>query len=134
MPPYNERSRLNLRPPWRPGQSGNPSGKTSRPIADRVEERLAAKLGTSKERAAEMIAERWATSILEGDMQALKEYLARRDGPVKAELDVNFGVQERIRGEFERWLPARAIEVAELPAADAADAAEAGSEGDGDAK
>lgn len=80
--PVHPNSLANLMPPWKPGQSGNPTGKRRRPIVDRVEERIAEQAGVSEERATDMIAERWAAMILGGDAAMLKEFLARRDGPV----------------------------------------------------
>ena len=65
----------NLKPPWQPGQSGNPAGysRGRRAIDDLLD--LIQEKG--QERA---VSEVWLNSMLAGDFKFFKEYLDRKDG------------------------------------------------------
>ena len=69
----------NLRPPWRPGQSGNPGGRPkTKPFKDALEAELkaAGDDGPSLRKIARALVEKAAA----GDMQAIKELADRLDG------------------------------------------------------
>lgn len=78
-------SLANLRPPWRPGRSGNPSGKTKdgkNPQAHAIEARLLAKLAQptakgSEKTWAQRIVDGWVKAAAKGDAQARRDILER---------------------------------------------------------
>jgi hypothetical protein len=107
-----------LRPPWKPGESGNPSGKPGRPktkpiteayqavISDRLPEHLRkVKLGQHTlelpegSTFADLIAIGQCASAIKGNTAAAEEIANRLEGKVAVELDVIQGVSlgERIR-------------------------------------
>jgi hypothetical protein len=73
----------NLRPPWKPGETGNPRGRPprNRQIDDLLE------LLDETAGAERAISKAWLKKLLEGNVAHLKEYLDRRDGPVPKEVN-----------------------------------------------
>lgn len=68
---------------FKPGQSGNPAGYSrGRRAVDDLLDLIAEK------KADKAIAAKWLQAILEGDFRYMKEYLERRDGKVKDEVEV----------------------------------------------
>jgi len=113
----------NLRPAWKPGESGNPGGKPGRPktkpiteaykavIADRLPDHLRkVKLGQHTlelpegSTFADLIAIGQCASAIKGNTAAAEEIANRLEGKVAVELDVIQGVSlgERIRAARER--------------------------------
>ena len=66
---------VNLKPPWQPGESGNPAGysRGRRAIDDLLE--LIHEKGADR-----AISVKWLQLMLEGDFRYFKEYLDRKDG------------------------------------------------------
>lgn len=76
----------NLRPPWKPGESGNPVGhsKGRRQTADLLA--LIEETGATR-----AISKVWLRAILAGDFTFLREYLDRSEGKVKQGIDLDPG-------------------------------------------
>jgi hypothetical protein len=65
----------NLRPPWKPGQSGNPAGYSrGRRLTDAVLKLI------DDEGAEEEIARKWLDAIRSGDFRYFKEFIDRVEG------------------------------------------------------
>jgi hypothetical protein len=76
---------------WKPGQSGNPSGRPkTKPITDRVRAILDDPVEVEK------IAKQWLTSVREGNVVALKELLDRIEGRVTDDLAERLRVLEEL--------------------------------------
>lgn len=109
----HQNSLANLRK-WKKGESGNPNGRKpgtkwrpGRKIVDYLElelEELAAKSGVDPKEAGRLVAKKWLAMILAGDVPALKEWLARRDGPVRQEVSMEHSIAEVVRAETEALL------------------------------
>lgn len=91
----------NLKPPWQPGQSGNPAGysRGRRAIDDLLD--LITEKG--QERA---LSEVWLNSMLAGDFRFFKEFLDRRDGqpggtPEKIDLEFVASVMRERRAKLD---------------------------------
>src|ERR1700723_1494980 len=102
-------NKTGLRPPWKPGQSGNPGGRPKRlKVTDYVAEQLdgpipEAMLGAMKEGAravffevygqnptfGQMIAFKLVQMSAKGDMFAMRELLDRVEGKVPQKADLN---------------------------------------------
>ena len=98
--PYNEKSRLNLRPapPWRRGQSGNPSGST---YERRLTKELRELLMDDETRA--QFLDTMIRKAIEGDFAFHRAVFDRADGPVaqvvetQADITVREALAERFR-------------------------------------
>ena len=99
----------NLRP-WKPGQSGNPTGRPRRKtLAEMCVEELdeqARKLGIviTEEDRGRLGAKAWAAAIMEKNMRAISELADRRDGAVTARIEGVVEVAHVVREQFDRWL------------------------------
>lgn len=103
-------SLANLRPPWKAGEpSANPLGRPKRrTVVELCREELRriaeeAGLKVTDEDADLLAARAWAALIARGNVVALKEYLDRRDGAVKANVHVEHEISDVLRGEWQRW-------------------------------
>ena len=85
---------------WKAGcRSPNPKGRPKRMIVDLLDqelENIAVAQGLSGEFAGVVVAKRWLAMILEGNVQALKEFLDRRDGAVRKEVGLHVDVQSTL--------------------------------------
>lgn len=93
---------VNLRPPWQPGESGNPAGysRGRRAIDDLLEL-------IHEKNADRALSVKWLQLMLEGDFRYFKEYLERRDGqsggaPEKIDLEFVASVMKEKRAKLER--------------------------------
>ena len=86
----NPRSLRNLRPPWRKGESGNPSGRPKRPLTDAYNAQLArVKEGDRQNRTyAQLIAEAMMKQALKGNVMATREITDRIEGKARQAVDV----------------------------------------------
>src|SRR5215469_11401895 len=75
---------------WKPGQSGNPTGRPKRLLSDRASQRL-------EDGELEDVVEAWLSQAKSGDMTAIRELLNRLEGatPTSVAVDANVSAQER---------------------------------------
>ncbi len=83
----------NLRPPWKPGQSGNPSGKQGKTITDVYRELLAkTEVGGIQikdgKTIVDLVGEAVLKAILKGDMRAVALVQERTEGKVKDVVEI----------------------------------------------
>jgi len=70
----------NLRPPWKPGQSGNPGGRPKKlPITDAIREALARDMGDGRTMA-DVVVDVLIEAAKKGDMAAIRELADRAEG------------------------------------------------------
>ena len=98
------RSLANLRS-WKPGQSGNPRGRARGSVnltnaILRVLKQVAAP-DKQKRKWAEFFAERLVTLACEGNAAAIREVLARVDGPAPTGADGGGGIGDRLAAALE---------------------------------
>ena len=74
----------NLRPPWKPGESGNPKG---RPKGTGLADRLRAILEKDDGRVADALVASATKAALKGDFRFWKEIVDRVDGPIKQRVE-----------------------------------------------
>ena len=86
----NPKSVKNLRPPWKKGESGNPSGRPKRPLTDAYNAQLArVKDGDRQGRTyAQLIAEAQIKQAIKGNTMAAKEVADRTEGRVRQAVEV----------------------------------------------
>ena len=79
----------NLKPPWKPGQSGNPTGKNAgRPRTRPMTDALKALLDKDDQKLLKGLVAVAAQKALGGDFRYWKEIMDRSDGKVMELLDV----------------------------------------------
>ena len=106
-PVKEHRGSTNLRPPWQPGcPSPNPNGRPHKKlVVEYLEEELEELAKTQGiECGTRLAAKKWAAMIFNGDRGAWAEYLERRDGKVKEQIEMQVGVDVMISNAYERWL------------------------------
>lgn len=95
----DERSLENLRPPWKPGESGNPGGRPKRePLDAQLRAALEAVEAGGKplaggKRVRDAIADVVLERALEGDIRFIRELFDRAYGLPKQTIDVNAAVK-----------------------------------------
>ena len=79
-----------LRPPWKPGESGNPGG---RPKGTSITARLREIVEKDDGEAAKAIAEAAMKAAKGGDFRFFKELCDRLDGPIKQQIEASIITQ-----------------------------------------
>ena len=80
-------SRRNLKPPWKPGESGNPAGRPRETFADAILEYLDREAGPG-------LTMRQARKAIQGSVQAAALLMDRVDGRAKQAVDVELAVSD----------------------------------------
>jgi hypothetical protein len=109
---YNPKSKENLRPPWKPGQSGNPKGRLpGRSFEELVGDAMAKIDPASGELRREALAEKFAEELLKKRERADFELYMRRVWPEvsKHELTADVDISQQVADaaeELDRLLDA----------------------------